>query len=321
MDKEASKPSSLVRTFGGILLGLLVLGAVYALGRYNFLLAHGLAEGFSIAVAAGIFMVAWNARNIIGNGYILFVGIAFVFVAGLDLIHTLVYRGMGLFGGDPNPATQLWVGARSLQAVTLCIAPLMAGRAVRARTVFIGYAAVTGLLLASIFAWQVFPTCYVENQGLTPFKVRSEHAICAVLLASGGLLLTKRRHFDRYVLGLLLGSVAATIGSEVAFTEYVNVYDAVNVVGHLLKIVAFYLFYKAIIETGLARPYALLFRDLKLSEQALKLGRDELELRVLERTAGGNRREGTGRGGSAQHQGPSGASVLIASSVRRVHGC
>jgi len=285
MDKEVSSPSSRLRTTGNLALGLLVLGGVYAVGRYNFLLAHGLAEGFSIAVAAGIFMVAWNARKIISNGYILFVGIAFVFVAGLDLIHTLVYRGMGLFGGDPNPATQLWIGARSLQAATLLIAPLMVGRTVRARRVFIGYTAVTAVLLASIFAWHIFPICYVENQGLTPFKVWSEYAISAVLFASAGLLLTKRRHFDRYVLGLLLGSVVASIGSEVTFTEYVNVYDTANMVGHLLKVVAFYLFYKAIIETGLARPYALLFRELKLSEQALKLARDELETRVRERTA------------------------------------
>ena len=41
-------------------------------------------------------------------------------------------------------------------------------------------------------------------------------------------------------------------------------------VGHLFKVVSFYLIYKALIETGLVRPYDLLFRNLKKSEEALR---------------------------------------------------
>ncbi len=48
---------------------------------------------------------------------------------------------------------------------------------------------------------------------------------------------------------------------------------------------AFYLIYKAIIETGLVEPYGLLFRELKQSEGALREARDGLEVRVRERTA------------------------------------
>ncbi len=40
--------------------------------------------------------------------------------------------------------------------------------------------------------------------------------------------------------------------------------------GHFFKIVSFYLIYKAIIETGLTRPYALLFRNLKQSEERFR---------------------------------------------------
>ena len=41
-------------------------------------------------------------------------------------------------------------------------------------------------------------------------------------------------------------------------------------IGHLLKIVAVYLIYRAIIWTGFAKPYSLLFRNLKQSEEALR---------------------------------------------------
>ena len=43
-----------------------------------------------------------------------------------------------------------------------------------------------------------------------------------------------------------------------------------NLVGHYFKIISFYLIYKAIIETGLMRPYDLLFRNLKQGEDAFR---------------------------------------------------
>ncbi len=39
-------------------------------------------------------------------------------------------------------------------------------------------------------------------------------------------------------------------------------------IGHILKIVAFYLTYVALVETGLQQPYRLLFRDLQQRESA-----------------------------------------------------
>ena len=60
--------------------------------------------------------------------------------------------------------------------------------------------------------------------------------------------------------------------------EYVSVYGLSNLIGHFFKIVSFYLIYKAIIETGLVKPYDLLFRDLKLREAELARGLGSSEL-------------------------------------------
>jgi two-component system phosphate regulon sensor histidine kinase PhoR len=61
-----------------------------------------------------------------------------------------------------------------------------------------------------------------------------------------------------------------TIGAELAFTFYVGVYGFPNLVGHFFKIVAFYLIYKAIVETGLTKPYNLLFRGLQQAERRFR---------------------------------------------------
>lgn len=86
-----------------VTLGILILLALYFASLYNYLLFHSLAETFSIIVACGIFMVAWNSQEFLGNNYLLFIGIAYLFIGGLDLIHTFSYKGMGIFQGyDAN---------------------------------------------------------------------------------------------------------------------------------------------------------------------------------------------------------------------------
>ena len=269
-----------------ILAGVLVLFGLYLTSLYSYLLFHGLAEMFSIFVACGVFVIAWNSRRFVDNYYFLFLGIAFLFVAGLDGLHMLAYKGMGVFPGyDANLPTQLWIAARYVQSLSLLIAPLLIGRKLRIDFVFLAYAVVVSLLLGSIFCWQVFPACYLEGVGLTPFKKVSEYVISLILLGSVGLLLQKRGEFDSGVWRLLVLSIAFNIASELAFTLYIGVYDFPNLVGHLFKIVVFYLIYKAIVETGLVKPYNLLFRNLKQSEEALREAHGVLERRVEERTA------------------------------------
>jgi len=259
------------KSFVSIAFGFLVLLGLHLTSLHSYLLFHSIAEMFSIVVACGIFMLAWNARRFLENTYLLFLGIAYLFVGGLDLIHTLAYKGMGVFEGyGTNLPTQLWIAARYVESLSLLIAPLLLGRRLKVKVIFFGYVSATSLLLGAIFYWNLFPACFIEGAGLTPFKKISEYIISLILLASIAVLLKKSRDFDRSVLRLLIASIVLTIVSELAFTFYVHAYGLPNMIGHYLKILSFYLIYKAIIETGLARPYALLFRNLKQSEEALR---------------------------------------------------
>ncbi|NIS59244.1 MAG: hypothetical protein GTO13_00595 [Proteobacteria bacterium] len=265
--------------------GLILLG-LYLTSLYSYLLFHSLAEIFSIVVACGIFMLAWNSRRFLDNTYLLFLGIAYLFIGGMDLIHTLAYTGMGVFQGyGTNLPTQLWIASRYVESLSLFIATFFLGRKLKTNFLFLGYILAVSLLLGSIFYWDLFPVCFIEGVGLTLFKKLSEYMISLILVFSIAMLFKKRREFDTSVLRLLIASIILTIVSELAFTFYVHAYGLSNLIGHYLKIGSFYLIYKAIIETGLARPYALLFRNLKQSEEALQEARDMLERRVEERTA------------------------------------
>ncbi|MFC1835925.1 MASE3 domain-containing protein [Thermodesulfobacteriota bacterium] len=253
----------------GLVLSALL--GLYLMSLYSYLLFHCFAELFGIVVACGIFIVTWNSRQFLKNNYLLFLGITYLFVALFDFVHTLAYRGMGVFPEyDTNLPTQLWIATRYLESLSLLIAPLFLGRKLRPDLVLAVFASVSALILGSIFYWKVFPDCFVVGIGLTRFKIASEYVICLILIGSIIALLRHRDRFDERILMLVVWSIFLTLGAELAFTFYVSVYGLSNLIGHFFKILSFYLIYKAIIETGLREPFDLLFRELAAERESLK---------------------------------------------------
>lgn len=284
MLREESKFS---RILSVVAVSIAVAVVLYVVSIYSYLLFHSLAELFSIAVACGIFMLAWNSRRIAKNDFLLFLGIAYLFVAFLDTLHTLGYEGMGVFenrGHGSNLATQLWIGTRFLESASLLVASYFIRRKFKVGVAFGVYLLVVLVLIGMIFNG-IFPTCFAPETGLTTFKKASEYVISAILVVALLSLYRRRSGLDRTVFRLLTISIAVTMASEIAFTFYVSAYGFSNLVGHFLKIASFYFVYRAVVETGLAKPYSLLFKNLKAREESLAKARDELELRVTERTA------------------------------------
>jgi signal transduction histidine kinase len=257
----------------------------------SYLLFHSLVELFSIVIAASAFVVAWKSRLYRRDGFLFFLGTSLLAVGALDLVHVLVYKGMGVVPGlGSDPATQIWLAARYLMAISLVIAPLFIDRKIRVTLTAAAFGTVLLLVLLAIFTWDVFPTAYVEGQGLTAFKRISEYVICFLLLVAMAGLWRQRQAFTADILGLLLGAMGVTILQELAFTLYQDPYGHWNFVGHALKVVAFFLLYKAIVESGLARPYDLLFHDLQRHQEQLQRLNETLEQRVAMRAAESERR-------------------------------
>lgn len=254
-----------------------VLAGLSLTATYDFLLFHSLAEIFSVVIAAGIFMIAWNSREFSESGFLLFLGICLSFVAAIDVLHMLAYEGMGVFGSKgADLPTQLWIAARGMEALALLLAPFAIRRKVPVVLVVSASAGFALLLLFFIFVVRGFPHCYVGG-ALTPFKVGAEIGICLVLAGAGLHLTLRRKGLDGRVFRLVLAAIVVTILSEIAFLGYRDVYGVINQVGHLLKILAFYLIYRATIQMGLRRPYGLLFRELKQSEESLSTVNRELD--------------------------------------------
>ena len=266
-------------------IGLLALFSIYLTNFYNYLLFHSIAELFSITIAFSIFIIGWNSRKYMDNSYFLLLGIAYLFIGLIDLIHTLGYTGMGIFlGYNTNLPAQLWIAARYLEAISLLVAILLINRKFGYKYLFLLYSIIFTLIIMAIFYWEIFPTCFIEGEGLTLFKIYSEYLIDVILFINIILIIRSRIKFEKLIYYYIIISNISTICAEMAFTLYISAYGFSNLVGHLFKIISFYYIYKAIIKTGLKKPYNLIFRDLKLREAELLKYHTQLENLVEERT-------------------------------------
>lgn len=239
--------------------------------RINYLLFHSMVEIFSIVVAFSLFMIAWNARRYISNSYILFIGMAYLFIGFLDLLHTLSYKGLAIFTDYDFYANQLWIAARFMESLSLLAGFyfLNPRRHLMTLPVLIVYTVVTGLLIASIFTWKIFPVCFVGGQGLTPFKKYSEYVICLILITDIYLLYKNKPRFDDSIYHCLILSLYCTVISELAFTFYIDNFGLFNVIGHFFKLFSFLYVYQSIVKNGIESPYKVIFHDLDIANRNL----------------------------------------------------
>ena len=270
--QRANAASSRLGIFAGITM---TAGLYFLYHTHHYLLFHTLAELFSIVVAWAMFMIAWNSSQYIENGYLTFIAIAYFFIGGVDLLHTLAYHGMPIFTDYDYYANQLWLVARYMESVTLLVALLFlpGKRAVRPYWTLAAYTVLTVISVLSIFRWKIFPICFIEGQGQTTFKIVSEYVICLILAGDLWAISRHRAQFEPVIYRWMFWSILFTIISETAFAVYISNYGASNLIGHYFKIFSFFLIYKALIETGIKKPYDLIFRELVAKEQHLEAAR------------------------------------------------
>ncbi|MDO9533188.1 MAG: MASE3 domain-containing protein [Deltaproteobacteria bacterium] len=270
-----NEPSGRFGTYVHFMIWVLALVGFYLTSRYSLALFHGIAGIFSVVIAAGVFAVAWNSRGFLENNYLLFLGIAYLFVGALDLLHTLAYGGMTVFPGfGPDLPVQLGFAARGLESVSLCLAPLCLGRRLKPYVVFAGYVLVFAVITLMIFVWPIFPLRQAAGPGLTALKQTADCLPGIILLGALALLWRRREEFDPKVLRLLMAAIALAAASELARTVFAGASDQSGVLAQLLKILSLFLIYQALIETGIRRPYNLLFRNLRLGEAMVRQERD-----------------------------------------------
>ncbi|MFW6282079.1 MAG: MASE3 domain-containing protein [bacterium] len=261
--------------------GFIIFLAVLSIN--NFLLFHSVIEFFSIIVAYLIFVIILYSYEKTSNNFLIFLGIAYGFVAGFDFIHTLTYKGMGIFPEiGSNLPTQLWITARFMESLSLLIAFkfLYSKRKFNYKQGLLIFTIIS-LITGALIYFNFFPDCYIEGYGLTTFKIISEYIIAVILLISLVLLKRSRKYFKENTYKLMKFAIMFTIISEIAFTLYISVYDISNIIGHFFKLFSFYFIFQAIIKTGIKEPYNILFHQLNGQKEKLEINQNYINSIIM----------------------------------------
>lgn len=236
----------------------MVITAIVASRWHGYLLFHTLVELVGICVVLTAFSLAWNTRHHLEDDFLRLAGMSLGPSAVIALLHTLTYKGLGVFAvSDSNLPTQLWVAMRVVQVGALFAATLPVVWQWKSSKV-LSISAATSVLLVTLIFVGVFPDCHVDGR-LTPFKLFMELA-CMVGSAVAAIRIS-RDHFPRHPLirKLLIAALIFGVAESAAFSLYVDVYGAFNMVGHLLALLQMLLLYSAITWVGLTIPLESLY--------------------------------------------------------------
>ena len=275
-----------------ILLYLFITGLILLLNSHSFLLFHSVSEIFTIVIGFTIFILFSHTRAAKQDYLFSVIAISYFFIAAVDTLHLLAYKGMSVFESSypgANLATQLWLIGRYILALALLIAPFFSfiKRRLIYPFLFFFFLLLTTTLLISVFVFRNFPAAYLEGIGLTTFKIYSEYAIIAVLSLSIFFVLLFKSRISSYFLYSLLISIFFNILAEFSFTRYVSVYSGANALGHFFKMLSYVFLLRGTLISVLIRPSEVLYKELFDSEDKFrKVINTALDARIISDASG-----------------------------------
>lgn len=230
--------------------------------KSSYLVFHNIAEIFSILVSLSVFSVGWFTYDQSKNRHALFLSAAFLAVGLLDLMHTLSNAAMPAFitPNSTNKSTQFWIAARLFDASAFVLSaylyPTSRSRWLSKTVLLTTALLVTGLIFVGVvFFPDALPATALPGIGLTPLKRYLELVVILLLVAAVVAYGQRIKQSGDRSLLYYPAAFIICIFSEGAFASYKTGFDTYNVLGHLYKVVAFYLIYRGIFLAAVKAPY------------------------------------------------------------------
>ena len=234
----------------------------------HFLPLHTFLELFAIAVAVLVTGIGWNATHGNHAGHMTVLGAGFLAVGLLDVGHTLSYVGMPdlVTPSGVEKGIWFWMAARMVSAITLLAValapeywPANNKLRLRAATASVSFTALVYFVV--LYHQDLLPRTFIDGQGLTAFKIVVEYVVCAMFAVAAVLVWLRPIKGSALRGPVLLAALLIMVASEAAFTLYAAAHDAFNLLGHLYKVAATYLIYRAVFVDAVTAPYISLHRS------------------------------------------------------------
>ena len=269
-DQDASLQARTITTrlgmVAGVLLSVLLLSPPVRLfdrGEGLWLGLHLMLELSAVVVASLVVAVSWYSLDRVQRRQSNALIFGFTVTAVCDLLHALSYAGMpSLFSASStSKAIYFWLAARIFETLALTMLAInlrLPGPAGR----WFGAAVGVSLGLFGLFTWPPLglPAVYVPEYGLTTFKVFVEYLLCLANLAIAVTFWGSAQRTGRSRGYWLAGGCFVMALGEVVFASYHAPEDSLNVLGHVFKVLADGLIFRAVFAINILQPFELVRR-------------------------------------------------------------
>jgi hypothetical protein len=124
----------------------------------SFILFHTLAELFAIIIAVLMCVVAWQMYPFTKNNFLMYLGVGYFWIACLDLVHALSYKGLAIIPGSTvDTAIQIWIIARYFEALLLVSAPWFLSHDLNRKNIFVLFGIAVVSFTYLIVETNIFP--------------------------------------------------------------------------------------------------------------------------------------------------------------------
>ena len=255
-------------------------------GLASYLPLHTALETVSIVIAALVFAAVWSAYARERPGHLVILACGSLAVACIDFAHALSYPGMPDFV-TPAAAEKsifFWMAGRLVSAATLVAVAIhphtpLRDPAHRHLLLAASLAATVAICWIGVYRLDDLPDLFIEGHGLTPVKIAGEYVLIALFAAAAVLLYRDRRRAGGQS-ALLAGAAAISALSELSFTLYSTVTDVFTLLGHVYKVIAYLIIYRAVFVASVREPFE------RLAEREGALRESEDRYRSLVETMG-----------------------------------
>lgn len=233
-----------------------------------FFLMHTLLESCGIIIAAMIFIVGWapleNRRTLRST----ILASAFLSIGIMELAHMVTFDGTFAESIAYSRASsiKLTLAAQAFASIGLLNFAFSPARTINKQTAnifYIAFALCSVALVGFIFATTDATSSILDSEmGLSPFKIGFEVCVGALFTIAGFKIFPRGKQAKSYSTLNIATAAFVLAMSVVFFSNYFHVNDLMSLLGHVYKLAAYILLYRALALKNIKGPYYEI-RDLK----------------------------------------------------------
>lgn len=274
------KPTQEIKKIRWIVLFFLLLSGVIltnttALSTVNLsasLPLHTALETATIVIFASVFIVCWNAFDVVRKTSSVILAVTFLCTAIFEFLHTISFQGMPGFlnASDMHKSQSFWLLSRYIVTTTLFSLAIKRNDSQISNNkalgiLGIGFACTFAVSLIIFLAPNYLPLSYLDTQGQTLFTQITEFILTALNVVNAFLFFRQANlepksniaHLQIKRTYLFLASCMLAL-SQVYFLLHIDSVEHLALIGHIFQLFAALAIYRSMVAINIHAPYTTL---------------------------------------------------------------